>query len=988
MTKDASPRPDDSAEPGKNAASIAQHAVEEALFGIPDIPFDMDRKALGDRLRRAVQNMYAVLDSDVLAPVHYDGLSEGLALVRESRALLAASGDRSECLALGKALDSLDLAASALRLGADAVAQEQLARRMELRGGQVVEEAPKEKPFRASIGTPTLHAFARRPLVPELSLDPLAPPPEKPAPAQKLKAPKTVEELKAFAGAAAGLEKKLDQEKAEDPGGGDALDPIFLHEPALEEAEMLRRLGRDCLEDMAILSDLRKPNAIESWLDQAPFEQRLLDNLDCFASVGGAALPLVSLFFAEAKAPDPGRAFAVALVLGSIEGRDTVDAAIATLKQSAKETYPGWVDGLWLAPNPAIDGALIDLAAGPRTALGALALEVLVLRQTLPFEVAAQLAVSDRVELAEHAARALGAVGPRDEALDVLEGVLARTDSNAVFAAAAEAAMQRGHGPTRTLLRQILAVSGDAEQKRTAAWLLCLGGHEDDLQALLTFVAASPDALVVRGLGRFGHVGALDALVGLLVSDNELVVEAAAEALDRITGAGLREIVEEPWEVEIPPEIDLTDVPPMPTRRVEKVIVDPATWQTWIRQNRARFDPKVRYRGGAPFFALHLVDELESKQTPPARRPEAALELWIASGIVSPFSPHDWVARQKGHLGELRARVSAAGLPVGEWMFGMAREARPAAAKSLPQGKVGMKRTMAFSLPADLRALPFATSGLVPSPPGSSPPAERPADTSALPFVQASAPRPPVSETNLTSTALPFSAAPPGTAPMPALATPAAPATPPAVPFSPPSPVTAQVPPVATPAAPPPLPAPRAPVAAPPVVAPPPVAMPSAPAFDAGATVQAAMSPFHVPKAPASALPFQSDITGPPAPSPIRRGPPETEGLPFRQVPNVPAPPRSDLSGTRSGLPFTPKPEATPVPAQAAPPRPALTLEQYAWLCARRAVEPHKMAEHLAHYRIFSEEAFRAVELEFQRRFAAEPGSHERFSALVRHYSR
>ena len=82
MSQDPSPRPDDSAEPGKNAASIAQHAVEDVLFGMPEIPYDMDRKALGDRLRRTVQNMYAVLDSDVLAPVHYVSLSEGLARVR------------------------------------------------------------------------------------------------------------------------------------------------------------------------------------------------------------------------------------------------------------------------------------------------------------------------------------------------------------------------------------------------------------------------------------------------------------------------------------------------------------------------------------------------------------------------------------------------------------------------------------------------------------------------------------------------------------------------------------------------------------------------------------------------------------------------------------------------------------------------------------------------------------------------------------------
>ncbi|WP_437603807.1 hypothetical protein [Sorangium sp. So ce590] len=749
MSSSSAPPRDVPAEPGKNAAVLAQRAVEDVLSAVPEIPFQMDRAGIGDRLRRAVQCGYAVLDSDVLAPVHHDGLAEAAALVREARELLARAGDRREAPALGRALGALDLAASALAMGATAVAQIQLERRSELTGGGRHHEPPRERPFRASQGTPSLHAFPRRRLVPEPSLDPIVPLREpQPAP-RKLKPPATLDALKAFARAAAAgeIEEKLGENAAEAPAAPAEEPPRFVHEPAVEEAEMLRRLGRDCLEDIAIHGDLRKPNAIETWVDQEPFEQRLLDNVDCFASVGAAALPLVSLYFAEARAPDPGRAFAVALTLGAIEGRDTVDAALATLRHSAPETYPGWVEGLWLAPNPEIDAALVELAAGPLAPLAAVALDVLTLRQAVPFDLASRLAGSERPELAERALRALAVAGPRDEALAVIDGVLARTGSDAVFLAGAEAAMRRGHGPTRSLLRVTLAGRAGPARAAGAAWLLCLGGHGSDLEPLLASVAAAPTAQLVRGLGRFGHVGVLGFLVSLLGSGDEPLVEAAAEALERITGAGLRETVEEPWEVELPPEAEaavLGDALPIPVRKVEKVVTDPARWEAFLRRDARRLDPEVRTRGGRPFTVLSIVDEIEARSTPPPRRHEAARELWIATGLVSAFSPDDWVARQRAHLAELRDRVSDASFPAGRWAFEWTRSSLPPPPPAASVSHRPLASTMvAFPRVEVAGALPFA-----PPPPGAAlprtPSAARTAGDTALPFVSPpSAPAPP-----------------------------------------------------------------------------------------------------------------------------------------------------------------------------------------------------------------------------------------------------
>jgi hypothetical protein len=236
-------------------------------------------------------------------------------------------------------------------------------------------------------------------------------------------------------------------------------------------------------------------------------------------------------------------------------------------------------------------------------------------------------------------------------------------------------------------------------------------------------------------------------LVGLLRSGDEALCDAAAEALERITAAGQRETVEEPWEVELPPDADLTDVPPIPTRRIEKVVTDPERWEAWLRANVRRFDPALRYRGGAPFSALAIVDELESRATPPPRRYEAAEELRVATGLLVPFVADDWVARQTDQLAEVRTRVRREGLAVGGWGFGAVRRESAAPPRLVPAKPPVGSRTLAFSLPAAPAALPFVKTPegpFVPEPEATtaveaSPIPRRP----ALPFVGATrAPEP------------------------------------------------------------------------------------------------------------------------------------------------------------------------------------------------------------------------------------------------------
>jgi len=668
--------------PGHKAALAARDAIEEVLLALPEIPLDFDRAGIRARMLRGIQFLYAALDSRVLATAHLEGLNEGATVIAECRALLERASSGAGVPTLDPLLAGLRKAEQRLRSAAEGVARVQLDHRTELVAGHADAPIAPARPFQASGGLPALHAFARRPLLPYVVVEPRVPlPAAAPAAPAPLPRPTTLEELRAFAeGAASGeLEQRLLGAPEERAAKGQP--PPLLFEPAIEEVELLRRVARDCLEDIANHRPLRKPNDIESWLDQEPFERRLLENLDAFAALGGSVLPMVSLFHAEAPGPDPERAFAAALTLGCIEGSDTVGAAVMTLKQSAPETYPGWFEGFWLASSPFIERAMMDLCTSRRGELVALALDVLHARGAWSDELLGPLLERREPSVRARLARALAAELPREEALRRLEGWLGEAADEEVTLAAAEALLRRGHRHGLAAIREIAKTRAGLSSRlhQGALHLLCLAGGPSDLDVLLPALNAEPSAQLLRWLGRFGHVEVLPALLSHLHHGDREIVAAAAEALDRITGASLREVVEEPWEVELPPEVmDAPGALPMPTRKVERVVTDPERWSTWLTHHARRFDERLKYRAGVPFTPLQIVAELEAPVTPPEAREEGALELALVTGLRFRFSPHDWVARQRQDLSELRSRVASLHVSPGSWSLGLARaSARP-----------------------------------------------------------------------------------------------------------------------------------------------------------------------------------------------------------------------------------------------------------------------------------------------------------------------
>jgi len=664
--------------PAAEAARSARNGVETVLFTLREIPLEFDREGVAQRLQRALHCLYTTIDTDVLSPAHYEGVAEAARVLAEGRSLLAGAGDPGRTPALRRALLITDNAIRQAATAAEQIAQVQLDERFRLRRAVPEDPVPKPRPFRASIGKPQLHAIARPPLTPRISVDPIVPLPDKtpPSPAVNIPKPKTLDELRAFGEASrsgelpAGLRDEEPVPVYEAP----IEVPELAYRPAIEEREVLRIMARDALEDIANLSTLRKPIPTETWLDQAPFEQRLLNNLDYLVSLGGIALPLIPIFHAESESPDPARAFAVAFTLGCIAGTDTVDVAIAALKQSPPEERSGFVEGWWLAPNPAIDEALGDVLGHPKAAIAAVALETLAARGSLSADAVPWVETRGDPGLTRILAGALGTNLPSTKAIRVLEAMIERAgEDDALFLASTESLLRRGHARARELTRLALNSSSSARVGR-AAWLLCVSAGADDADLLVGTAKAQPSQLLARGLGRFGHVDAVPVLVELLTHEDEGLGEAAADALDCIAGPVLRETVEEPWDLGAPPEaLAVEGAPPPPTRKVQKVIRDPRRWQEWYSRIGSKLDRKKRWRAGVPFSLAQIVDELEAKDGTPERREAATLELAIATGIDHRFSPRDWVARQHERIAEAREAVRGLAIAPGSWCFAVGR---------------------------------------------------------------------------------------------------------------------------------------------------------------------------------------------------------------------------------------------------------------------------------------------------------------------------
>jgi len=387
--------------PASRQAALVCDLLGAVLLKLEKHPGRIDRAPIVMAIESALTSSTALVESKVTAPDHLDKLDRAHAAVRRARQAVE-HGVRSEPGA--RMVKRLFAAQRALEHCRDATIDSVVAVQ-DVAARQPRTAIAEATPFVSSAGTPRLHAIEREPLqtgvevaapdewiFDDVDVDPDA-----------MQVGEEADDALDASDPALEVETVGAHDAEPDPAKRlQVLAPLteMAREPLMAtgldgELAQLERIARDCLEEIAVLGNLRggcEPFDLEA---MAGFEQRLLNSVDALIALGtgfelsaraGAryrgwsVLEYVVSWGRAAPALDPGRAFARALVLGSVDGKDSLRTAILTLKQSHPETFPVQARALALAPHPGIDAAMIALCADDDPKLCALAFEVLAAR--------------------------------------------------------------------------------------------------------------------------------------------------------------------------------------------------------------------------------------------------------------------------------------------------------------------------------------------------------------------------------------------------------------------------------------------------------------------------------------------------------------------------------------------------------------------------------------------------------------------------------
>ncbi len=310
----------------------------------------------------------------------------------------------------------------------------------------------------------------------------------------------------------------------------------------------LARLGRDAMEDIAILGGLRRCEEEEKWSDAIGFEDRLLANLDLLWALDSPAhddVPRLGVpralfrYATEWALPDWGRAFAVSFGLGCSSSEAALRWVMLAMRRSAASVYGAYVHGLSVASNPYVDRTIAsELRTDASPELLAALLEIAERRHTYEASAIVPLLAHPVAEVRIAALRAMRAA-PKDVAIASARSLLGSGDASVSIRAADELArMDQAEGLEH--MREVLGSSTSSPDRGLALRAIALAGVAKDEALLVEHTRDREDGVVwLSFYGKPSVVPLIAEELGRLRDQGGLMaarIARAERAYNRVTG--------------------------------------------------------------------------------------------------------------------------------------------------------------------------------------------------------------------------------------------------------------------------------------------------------------------------------------------------------------------------------------------------------------------------------------------------------------------
>ena len=558
------------------------------------------------------------------------------------------------------------------------------------------ELTPEPRPLRASVETLQLHDVRRASLAPRIKVP--EPPPAPPLELPPLEPPQDVSalaETMKLVQQRADQRRKAREERAaqreqpvQEPALAAALPQGFAApiEPALTADQFCHMRLRELFEEVAMLGSQRAPQLGDAWRALEYLEKRMFACIDAVAALGARALHGIEELVLDSPVKDPTRGFAAIMMLGSVEGRDTLAAAdriVRYLDADDAEVARYAAEAFKLVPHPHIGLSMRTMLQSSEVTYRALALEVLAHRNLASLSELITFAHDEAPQVAGIALQALALASPRHPELPNL---LVQSVEKPGLEAATWLAMALSGHPNAT--RGPLAALDQGALAEDAAMALALVSNPTVAATLRDRCNKTPSTALVRALGWTGAAESVPELIELLRSEDEDLVVQTAYALDRITGAELYEDAEiDPEQIIIPdaplPELPELDPPAAPLATevsdprdapsdgspdtITRPSTNPQRWHDWWQERKGGFTEGGRYRRGHGYTPTVALWELDGWILTAPERLHLQHELVVRTGHWVRFDPGDFVDAQQRALTEWEAVVKSQTSTPGSW---------------------------------------------------------------------------------------------------------------------------------------------------------------------------------------------------------------------------------------------------------------------------------------------------------------------------------